>query len=430
MSTPGFIARCRRAPTSALRLLRDVGAHWGTALFSVAAAMGIWVAIQDVDNPRVDGRGPASGGIEVEAVNVPDGFLVESLPSVIVRVEARKDDLASLRPGDFKAEVDVGSLKPDSETNRVPVRVESRRGGVSVIDVIPSTVEVRLVKAGRLELTVTPRVTDPPPSGYRVRRLDDRDVAPRLEPPLVTVSGPANLVERVRTVELAVNLAAARTDNYSAEGDLVARSEDGNVVDVTLSVRRARATFQVEQVFSSRTVGLQPRTTGRPAAGFVVVDIVVDPAVIEVTGPKAIIDALRGPLSLEEVDLTGAKQTITVTKSIERPSNVSTERQTAVVRIEVRAVDQAATVFVAVTVEAIPTGLTVDVAPLTVQIRISGTVAAIAALKPTDLKAIVSLAGAVVGINPNLLPRVTGPPGIRIESVDPIAVTLKSLALP
>ena len=66
--------------------LLSVTDHWALALFSIVAAFGIWVAVQDIDNPRTTGEAPPGDGIPVEALNVPNGKLVEDLDRITVTV--------------------------------------------------------------------------------------------------------------------------------------------------------------------------------------------------------------------------------------------------------------------------------------------------------------------------------------------------------
>lgn len=409
----------------------NVTGHWALAVFSVVAAFGVWVAIQDVDNPQVEGLAPASGGVQVQAVNLPDGFLVDALPSVKVRVEARKDVLAELRPSDFKAEVNVRDAPRDGETSSLPVQVESRRDRVRVISVEPANVQVALIRGASREVQVTYRVVAAPPTGYQL------DGEPLVQPGFVTIRGRSDLVESVKSVAAEVNLASARDQTVSVQADLAAYSADGNVVQVQMDSRQAQLTFKIAQVFSQRALALSPVIVGTPAPGFIVTGVTIDPPVVLVSGLKSIIDGLTLPLNLEKLDVTGARERITQTKQIERPPNVSIDRPSVVVRVEISPLDcgagqpaagcEPATLLIAPAFENAPAGLVVDGA-VTVQVRVSGPISQVAALKPGDVKATVSLSGASAGTG--LYPvRVTVPPGLRAEPVDPVTITLR-LATP
>jgi YbbR domain-containing protein len=418
------VARLARDVSRGVTL--DISRHWAMAAFSVVAAFAIWAVVEDTDNPRIERPAPENGRIEVQARNVPPDRLVDALASVTVVVEGRTRDLENLRPSDFEATVDLKDATATGALGPQRVRVSSRRRGVTVVRVIPETVDVALTTVETRVVKVTARVTGDALPGFRA------DGPTSIDPPEVTIRGRPDLVQQVDAVDLDVNLADAREEGqFTVEGDLVARRA-GNPVTVSISSAKARVTYTVEQVFVQRTFGLQPNITGSPAPGYVVTNVSSDPATVQVTGPQSIVNGLTGPLALEKLDVTGARQTITITRSIERPPNAATDRQSVVVRVEIQAIDcgsgptapcQAATFFVPPVLEGpLPTGLRVE-GSYTVQVKISGPLAQVAALKVSDLRATISLTGAVAGQN-TIVPRVTAPAGLRIDSVEPLIVTL------
>ena len=403
---------------------RNVAQHWALAIFSLIAAFAIWALIQDVDNPRVTGEAPPQGGIQVEGVNIPNDLIVDDLGSVRVEVEALKKDLPNLRPSDFKAQVDLKDIATNGGTRAV--KVTARSNGVTVLKVNPREIEVHTSAAATRDIPVTARITNDAPAGFTSDRLL------KIDPPSVTIKGKAELVARVDSVEVDVSLATAREQgDLVFEGDLVARSA-GNRVDVSISHSKAKATFQVKQVFLQRTLGLNPVITGSPAPGYVITSVTADPAVIQVTGEKSIIEGLKGPINLEKLDVTGAQRSITITKVIDRPPNVVTDRQSVVLRVEIQAIEcgadssaacQPATFYLAPSIEGtVAPGLRLD-GSYTVVVKVSGPFPLLAALKSADLRATFSVAGATIGAN-LITPRVTAPAGIHVDSVEPLNVVL------
>jgi YbbR domain-containing protein len=412
----------------------NITSHWSLALVSLVAAFGIWMVIQDVENPRVEGEAPASGGIQVTAVNVAQGCLVEELQSVRVRVDAREGLLGQLRPSDFSAEIDVRDVRCDTGDQPVqsrPVRVISRRDDVKVIEAIPDSVEFRLIRAAEREIPVTIRVTAQPPFGYGL----STEAPPIPEPAAVKVRGRPEQVESVVLVQWDVSLAGVR-DTTQLEGDLVARNAAGDTVQVSISPAKARATFRVEQLLSQRQVALVPGNLAQPAPGYRVANITIEPPTVQIAGPKAIIDQIS-QLVLEPHDITGAERTITVTKNITRPPNVTlTDRQTATLRIEIVPIVcgegsistcAAQTFFLAPAFTDRPEGLVVVGGPYRVEVQLAGPLAQLNALRPLqDLSATISLAGATGPGAYVATPSVSVPSGIRVVAVAPIAVTLQA----
>ncbi|MCC6387178.1 MAG: hypothetical protein IT302_07320 [Dehalococcoidia bacterium] len=398
--------------------------HWALALFSILAAFGVWVAVQDIDNPRITGEAPLNDRIPVEALNVPDGKLVEELDRITVTVEARKDDLARLKPGDFSAHVDVSTMGDQVEAE-LPVRVTSRRDDVRIVG-SPPLVKVTLADALSKDIAVTIRTTGGLPDGFVLSDTQDASV----DPQIVRVTGRADRVESVAAVTLDVPLSGVRDATYTFENDLVPRNAAGNRQDVTLSQSRGRATLHVEQVFSQRSLGLTPATTGSPAPGYMIASITVDPPVVLVSGLRAIVDGLRQPLNLEKIDVTNAQKDVQQIRKIELPPNVATDRQTVMVKVEIKPVAGTVRMYLSPALEAgtLPAALAVEPQLLLVEAVVSGPLDRLVAAKPADFRATFSGANGSLGKNAFAV-RVTAPAGFTVESVEPVTVTLRSSAV-
>lgn len=419
-------------PGLAWQVLRASGAtFYGNRILagiSLLAAFAIWFVIEDIENPRKEGTVPVGqAGITIEIVNRTEGYIVDDLPQVRVRVEAREADLPNLHAGDFRATVDVKGLTSEQAESRA-VRVESKRDGVKVLWVEPATVEVRMIKAATKEVPVEVHQTGELPAGYRLAG------SPVVEPAFVTISGRPELVDGVVSVQLDVNLSGVRSETFEHQGALVARAASGNEQTVDLAPARAKATFKIVQVFTQRTLPVLPVVTGVPATGFRVSAATWDPQVVTVTGPKAVIDSLPSYMTTEALTIAGARTDVTAAKNVEHPQNVSLDRQSVTIKVKVEAFDctgQAAgpcpsmLVVVAPAVENLPAGLMV--APgtaISVQVRVAGPFTQLSELRSGDVKATVSLAGAGGGTG-TFPVTVSVPQGLKVEGGDTsISVTL------
>jgi hypothetical protein len=280
------------------------------------------------------------------------------------------------------------------------------------------------------DLPVSVRTTGELPVGYQL----DPGAPPSAEPAIVKVRGRADLVESVATVEQEVSLTGVREANYVAEGPLVARSASGNQLDVLIEPPRARATVKIEQTLSQRTVPILPVVTGTPAPGYRVVAISVDPPSLTVVGPKNVLDGIQS-IGVERVDVTGARADVTQTKQVERLPNITVDRQTVVVKVEIKPIEcgtgvgspcGASTLYTATVIEGVPNGLRVE-GVYTAVVRVAGPLPALGLLRPSDIRVVVSLANGRAG--PNTVQPVatltpSAPSGIVIEGVEPMTVTL------
>ncbi|MEX2080206.1 MAG: CdaR family protein [Dehalococcoidia bacterium] len=407
---------------------QSVGAHWGLAVVSLAFAFGVWVLVQDIENPRVEGVVPVpeEQGISVIPVNLPDGYIIREAPTVRVRVEAREEDLPNLRASDFEARIDLLDV-PLDEPTLVEVRVTSNRDGVSVLSVEPREVEVTVVQATEKVVEVEYVLVGGLPDGYRIVRAE-------VEPAFVDVSGLEDLVDRVATVQLEVNLSGVREETFVAEGALVARSASGNTVLARLSQERGRVTFTIEQVFETRTLPLSPNLTGNPAPGYRVVSATVDPPVVTVTGTRADLESLGDRIVVREVSIEGARGEVVQTAEVALPENVLTDRTSVTVTVIVEPQECGGndapqppcvqvSMVLGVQFTDIPAGMAVSTGPYFATVLLSVSLDALAGLAAGDFQAVISLAGASPGTS-QFVADVSGPEEIRIDTVLPTSVTL------
>lgn len=406
----------------------DLSRHWMMASFSIVAGFGVWFAIQDVENPRVDRIVPinTNQGVPVEALNVPTGFIFQG-ETVRVRVEAREQDIEDLVADDFEAMVDLSSVDPSRESE-ADVTVRSHKEGVRVIEAVPSSIRVRLLPAETREMQVTPKYTGSLPDGYR---LLENQIS--VEPAFVNVTGTKEQLDAVASIEIDVNLNGRKDATSVVEGELVARTSGGNTVTVEIHPDRAKATLKIEQTSSQRTLPVVATTTGALPCCYRVAGVTYEPATVLVTGPKNVIDNLS-QLTTESVDITGATTNISQTKQIVRIPNTYMDRTTVVVRVAIQPIDCvatpsqcSATVRVAVSFEPPPAGLTAGLGVYYTDVIVSAPPNIL--LKPEDFKATVSLANGSEGTA--LYPVVVeAPAGVRVERATPVSVTLSRSSSP
>ncbi|MEO6396882.1 MAG: CdaR family protein [Tepidiformaceae bacterium] len=409
--------------------------HWALGLFSLVAAMGIWFVIQDVENPRIEGRFPRDPGTLEAIVKNNNDFIVRDMVPVSLTVDARKGDFTNLRREDFEVYVDLAGVEVGGPPASLPVRATSKRDGVRVLGVTPSTMRVTVVEAQSKEVPVIIRRTGELPAGYR----ESPDADPAVEPAFVTVRGAPELVSTVKNAELVVNLAGTRSETLVADGDLTPRTESGSDVTVKLSQSRARVTIKIEQTFVQRTLSVTPAIFGVPAPGYRIVNITSEPASVVLNGPTTAVGSIQLGLSTERVDVSGAKSDVVVTRNIDQPPNTFLDRRSVTVKVEIKPIEcsvgtgvpcGAVTFFIAPDIGPPPAGLVRDTsgAGFTADIRVSGPLSVIKDLLPSAFKVTVSLAGGAVGTA--TYPVVVVPPpglNIKVEPVDPVVIVLKAV---
>jgi YbbR domain-containing protein len=403
--------------------------HWALALFSLAAAFSIWFVIQDVENPRVTARYPDAGfTIPVDAENV-DQLIPDSENNfVAVTVEGREDDLAALSVRDFEARIDIKGVPPGVPT-ALPVKVRSLRGGVDVLSVEPPTITVTLEPLATKTFEVQDNQQGQLPAGLIIKDS-------KIEPLTVEVRGLQKLLDSVVSVDVDVNLAGLREGSNEVNNEVKARSIAGRDVDVTITPSRAKVTYQVQQSFVQKSLPVIAPTTGQVAAGYRIVSESVDPPTVSASGPADLMSGLSELLT-QPIDVSNANSEVRLIRSIDVQQNISVERRTVTVRIDIRPIDcatgttTAACGALSVQVAPIPTDQPpnlVVLGSLRVTVQLTGPLSVLDTITPSMITAKVSLAGGQAGTGSFpvtvTLPATLANAGVRAEISPPITVQL------
>ncbi len=392
-----------------------VARHWLLAIGSLVAAFALWFAVEDVENPRVAATVPVETeeAVPVEVVNVPAGLIVGEVGAVRVVVEARAGDVDELRAGDFSATVDASALRAGAARS-LPVTVGTARGDVRVVRPEPGVIEVSAVAAVSRELPVTVVATGELPSGFR-------QGLPEVDPPFVTVTGRAELVEAVNEVQATVSISGLRTaQTFNVE--LAARTSDGSRVTVTLSQNRARVTVPVEEALLTRQIAVLGGVRGRPAPGYAVTSVAIAPSPIEVTGPREVVEAM-GTFTVDDIDVGGAIAEVVARREIALPEEVSAEVSTVFITASIEAQRGWRTLRLPPVFTDVPEGLTIADGVYAVEVRVAGDEPLLAGLTHEDVIATVSLAGAEAGIADREV-EVVAPEGVLVVAVALLSVEL------
>jgi len=399
--------------------LTSVFGNLSLALLSVALGLSLWIFVTDRENPKQ--QQTFNGAIPVRFVNVPTDLAVASTSesTVQVRVEATKNDIASLAADDFSATVDLGSAQKGQST--VTISVSATRGGISVIGVVPSRVDVSLESVRTKTVPVKVSLIGSPQQGFAAVRQSS-------DPEQASVTGPESLVALVDSVVAEVNLVGQRVD-ITDNVDLKPRdARGGEISRVSVSPQRAKVSVQLVQREFSQQFVVSPNVTGAPAPGYNIAAVQSDPQLITLTGPLDIlasIDAVRG-IATEEISIADARADVVRSVQAALPAGVRVQGSPTIkVTIQVRPARGEATFRVVPQLRNVGAGLAVTQAePVTV--TLSGDTPTLSALTPEAITVIIDAQNLGPGLHAVPL-QVTAPAGTTLVRTDPqelgIAIT-------
>lgn len=162
---------------------------WHIKLLSLALAAILWVYVSSIQQKE------RFLTVPVEVRNVSEDYLLSSeLPEFVQLIlRGRDESLSLVNEGDVVAYIDL-EMNSEGETKKI-VKVE-RRGiprGVSIKEISPRLIDVKLDQAIRKSVKVVPVIVTDLPHGYSFEKF-------LIEPPSVEIQGPATLITTVESV--------------------------------------------------------------------------------------------------------------------------------------------------------------------------------------------------------------------------------------
>jgi YbbR domain-containing protein len=380
------------------------------ALVSLLAAVAMWVAVTDAENPR--NTYDFGGGLIVNAINVPQSLAVAGMSEnvVFVRVSATEETFSELTTADFAAEVNMSGERQPTSNKSVSVRVVGR-DDVDIIEVSPSSIQVLLDDETSKQVPVQINRLGAPPQGVIVSSI-------AANPTTVTVTGAASLVTRVESASADINLTGLRV-NQQQQYVLAARDSSNGILSplrIEPNTADVRVTVDLNNV--SRSVPITLGTRGQVADGYNLSSWSFDPSPsVTIEGPVALVQALTS-IDTEEFDLTGFSSDQTRTLQLQLPSGVTAPRDSVTVTFNIEPAVGDKIVPVAPVAENLPDGLRATFQTTSVSIVIRGELPILNRLAPGAIRAVVDLTDLEEGVH-LLVPIVALPEEITLVSVEP-----------
>jgi YbbR domain-containing protein len=392
----------------------------GRAVFAVALAVLLYFVALNETNP--EGRTLTSFTVPVQPVNVPPGLGYTTAPPPIhLWVRAPTNVFSRLRADSFSAQVDAnGAVAGDN--NNLPVVVNSTDPDVHQADPEQGTVRLHLEEIRTQTLPVRVNLTGQVPQQYQLGQAT-------VDPSTMTITGLASLVGRATEAVVDVNVDRV---TVSINGVYTARIVDdrGNDLrDPGLRTSPPSLSVQVQIIQQTlyKEVGVHTKTTGQPAAGYVVQPLEVNPPTATLVGDSAALESASF-VDTAPIDINGISTTIVRSVPLSPPPKTILLQQGQTVTVTVRVT----TLTVNQTVRVPPTVINLSGAiqlarPLDlVSVTISGPAPALSslALNPNDFKVILDVSGKGPGRWEVDVKVLQVPTGLTLEDFSPKKVAV------
>ncbi len=272
--------------------------------------------------------------VQVRAVNVPDGLEITTQPVISVSIQGPKHAIDELlnRPDGGASELDatVDLAGKGVGPHMLPVKVNLRKPLMLVPGQLYATVTLEAIVERTLPVEVVPQGSVAP--GYRWESTS-------ANPASITIVGARSAVEQVARVEARVPVRGATGD---LDRDVPLRaldSRDEVVEHIDVRPSLVSVHVRISRLLRYKVAPIVLQTTGRPANGYRISTVIVEPLVVTVSGSSQALESVQA-VSTEPVDLAGATAPIIRRVRLAPPEGIETVSASAA-RVKVFLINEA-----------------------------------------------------------------------------------------
>ena len=251
----------QRPPTFFGRLLRRVFVDdWGVKLLALGITFVLWMAVADFNKPRT-----IRVAVQLNFVR-PNNLDISNEPprTIDVELSGSRERLNNMRFSDLVATLDLSDHPAGDRIvrlNNESVHMDLP-DGVKMVSFKPTTIPIRLEPNLERQLPVDIKLGGQPAAGFEV-------VSATAQPNVISVSGPASVIEKLQQAPTEVISIAGKKDNFTALGVTIAlpdsRIEVKNpVVDVAIEIgetkRPPSTPLSSTSAFGDQLVAAKART--------------------------------------------------------------------------------------------------------------------------------------------------------------------------
>jgi YbbR domain-containing protein len=393
-----------------------------TFLWAFVLALSVWVAAVTAADP--DEVRALTSPITVEVVGQDPGLVISTeypkQVDVTLRAPASVWERLDADPASVRAILDLSGLSSGQHTVEIQVQVSERP--VRIVSATPLTVSLALEPLATRTLAIDLTLAGQPAIGYQAGD-------PILDPLRVVIAGAESEIGKVARARVSVSLDGIREGiDQSIPVEII--DENGQALEgISVSPKEVQVSLPVSQQGGYRDLAVKVVVRGQVASGYRLANISVFPPVVTVySSDPTVVSTLPGVVETQPIDLQNASDDITTRLDLNLPVGVSVVgEQTVLVQASISPIESSLTLSnEIVQVVGLPTGLTAQVLPATVDVIVSGPLPLLDTLTRQDIRVTVDLTGLTAGTH-QLVPKVEILiADVQVESILPgtIEVTL------
>ncbi len=319
--------------------------NWGMKLLALLIAIALWAGLITQDPKLLREKQFTNVAVNIIGAETlkRNGYIVlesieDALDNVAVRVSVPQGNYAAAQANNYSVRVDLSRIRGTGEQEIKILSTNSTSYG-TVTEIVPSSVKLMVdeyVTRYRIPVTVVSK-GDPPEGFYAT--------APTSDPPMVAVSGPKTLVERI----VSAQVVAEQSTLPSQEGtvrraltfilvDETGAAIESDLLEVTIESVLLDSIIVEQTMYAKRTVELSDLglVVGQPAEGYEIKGVYITPSSVTIAGRASAIMEMNILYAESNVNVKGLTESVTKSLRVRQPSSIryaSTDQVSVAVEI-------------------------------------------------------------------------------------------------
>lgn len=318
--------------TELLKRLRSVLLeNWGAKLLALCIAVAMWAGLITQDPSLTREKQFTGVTVNVNGAETlkRNGYIIledvyELLDNVAVRVSVPQAQYAAAQASNYSIRVDLSRIHG---TGTQEVKILSTNSSIygTVTEIVPSTVKLTVDEyVTRYRIPVTISTQGLVPEGFYA-------TAPSTDPPMIAVSGPKTVVERIVSAQVVADQTTlpAREEAVRRALPFTLVDENGaaissDLLEVTSESVLLDSIIVEQKVYAQQTAEVSDLglVTGQPAEGYEVKGVYITPSTVTIAGHAAEIRDIEQLYTESTVDIRGRTESISRSLRVRQPSSV------------------------------------------------------------------------------------------------------------
>ncbi|MCX6811569.1 MAG: CdaR family protein, partial [Candidatus Berkelbacteria bacterium] len=344
--------------------------YWYLKLLALVLAILLWFVAWGLASSAKDIK-----GVPIKVKNLrPNLAYASDVYEVDLKVVAKKDKLNDLEAEDFEATLDMMYWEKGTYNQKIEISAKggSASGGkslegVEVISITPDNLVVRIEDKTEKEVRIEGVFEGIPAKDYLVG-------SSKIEPEKVKAIGPKSEIDSLNKATIRIKLNGEK-DSFVRDIEIEAIDSQGRKIrSISFEPKLAKVNVYIFSGSNNKAVGIKPKISGIPLAGFWVSDVTTDPATIIINSDTLKLSSIDS-VETSLYDITGLKENKEDTVALVFPSGVASVEniKEVKIRIELSSIEMTREMYGSVVFKNTPAGHRVTrTNPDTIRVVVSG----------------------------------------------------------